>query len=177
MIRSRTSLTGIFSKGRDPWGPPGYSTNRITRNFPDGLAAQVQDSIAQLGGPMGSVPLLDPWFDQVHDLVSAGDEKLRDQSPVAAPPGSFRAHQARLGLRQRLVQRGVPVRRAHSRRVARKLAETREQLLAGLLATQPAELGCVLVCDACSRECRGQGRLVELRIAARRRKAPDIDER
>ena len=126
---------------------------------------------------MGIVPLLDARFDQVHDLVSAGDEKLRDQSPVAALPGSFRAHQAGCGLRQRLVQGGVPGRRAHPRCVTRELAETREQLLARLVAPQPAELGCVLVRDACIRECCCQGRLAELRVAVRRRESPDIDER
>src|SRR5580765_2181816 len=177
MIRSRRSLTGIFSKGRDPWGPPGYSTNRITRNFPDGLAAQVQDSVARLGGTMRIVPLPDARFDQVHDLVSAGDEKLRDQPPVAALPGSFRAHQTRPRQFERLCQRGLPGRCAHPRRVAREPAETREQLLAGLAGAQAAELDCVLVRDACTCECRGQRRLVELRIAARRREAPDVDER
>ena len=126
---------------------------------------------------MGIVPFLDARLDQVHDLVTAGDEKLRDQSPVAPLPGRFRAHQARPGMRQRLVQRDVPDSRAHPRRVACELAETREQLLARLVAAQPAELGCVLVRDSCIRERRGQGRLVELRIAARRREAPDIDER
>src|SRR4249919_1372635 len=176
MIRSRTSFTGIFSKDRDPWGPPGYSTNRITRTFPDRLVAQVQDSVANLGCRMGIVPFPHARSDEMHDLVSAGDEQLRDQPPMAALPGGLRAHHARRRLRERLVQGRLPGGRAHARCVARELAEAREELLARLFGAQPAELDGVHVRDARVPERHGQARLVELRIAARRREAPDVDE-
>src|SRR5262245_13265588 len=103
MIRSRTSLTGIFSKGRDPWGPPGYSTNRITRNFPDRLAAEVEDSITNLGSRMLTMPFADTRTNEVYDAVAMGYGELRDQPPMAALPRGFRAHQARCGVREGVV--------------------------------------------------------------------------
>ena len=109
--------------------------------------------------------------------MSARGENLRDQPPVAALPWSFRAHQAQPSLRQRRVESGEPDLRAHPSCIARELAETCEQLLTRLVGAQPAKVDCVLVRDAYAGERRGQGRLVELGIAARRREPPDIDER
>ena len=76
---------------------------------------------SQLGGRMALCRSARP-ADQVHDLVPAGDEQLRDQSPVAALPRGLRAHQARDGCAR--PRPGPPAScGAHVGRVARELAE------------------------------------------------------
>jgi hypothetical protein len=79
-------------------------------------------------------------------------------------------------MHERLVQSFLPRGRAHAGRVAGELAEACEQLLARLLRAQPAELDGMDVHDSGVREPRCEERLVELRVAARRGEAADIDQ-
>src|SRR5262245_7370922 len=115
--------------------------------------------------------------DEVHDLLSVAREEFCDQSPMAALPGCFRAHQARLRPGESLVQGFLPRGCPHTGRVARELTEAREELLAGLPAAQPTELDGMEVRDAYVLERRSEPSLVELGVSPRGGKATHVDER
>src|SRR6187200_3055793 len=63
----------------------------------DERAAEVQLAFPDLAVVERAVPLAPARPDQVHDLVAARHEELRDKAPVAAVPRRLGAHQARRG--------------------------------------------------------------------------------
>src|SRR5690349_19694427 len=142
-------------------------------------AAEVQPAFPDLAllEQFVRLPLAGP--DQVHDLLAAREEQLRDQPPMAAMPVGLGAHQARNRLGERLAERSLPVRRPHACGVAAegRDADAREALLAGLAAQATAELDRVPVVDARRTERLDERRLPELRVSPRARVASDVDER
>jgi uncharacterized cupredoxin-like copper-binding protein len=117
--------------------------------------------------------------DQVHDLVPAGGEQFGDQAPMATPPECLGAHEARRRLGQRAGERLLPLGPPHAGGVAPKggRADAGEALLAGLAAATPAQLQRVPVGDSHLCERAYERLLVELRIALRAGKTPDVHER
>jgi hypothetical protein len=107
------------------------------------------------------------WPDQVDVFLTAGDEELGDQAPVAAGPESLGAHQARSGLRQRLRERALPGVGSHPGGVAaeRSDPDAAKALLAGLAAAPAAELLGVPVGDAGLPQRLRERGLPELRVA------------
>ena len=111
------------------------------------------------------------------DFVASGLEQLRDEPPVAALPRCLGAHEDRIGLGERIRERRLPLRAPHAGRIAREGAEALEALLTGLAGAKPAELDRMAIVDAGRLQALGERLLVELRVASRRRIAPDVDER
>src|SRR5579884_1802049 len=145
----------------------------------DELAAEVEAAVADLALIVETMLLCLAGSDQVDDLVAAGDEELRDQAAMAAPPEGLGAREARRRLGKRARERRLPFVAAHARRIAAEGGDPDavESLLARLAAATPAELDCVPVLDPGCAECLAERALVELRVAARPGEAPHVDER
>jgi len=111
--------------------------------------------------------------------VSACRQQVGDEAPVAALPGSLRAHEGRRGIGERLGEGVLPVLTSHSGRVGPegRLANAAEAFLARLGAPHPTELDRVYVCHPGPGEGLGQRGPFELRIATRGREATHVDER
>src|SRR5580765_5856057 len=152
---------------------------RVRAWLRDEGATEIQPPLARLRFGQGPVLLLLAGSEKVHDPLAPGVQKLSDQAPVAAPPERLRAHQAGGRLRERRCQCLLPARSAHAGGVAAKCgdAKTAELVLAGLAREAAAQLDRVSVGDAVFFEYRAEGRLIELRVVARAREAPHIDER
>src|SRR5438105_5343112 len=97
---------------------------------------------------------------------------------MAAPPDRLGAHEAGHGLSELPGESFLPVLAPHPRRVAAEGAhpDAGEPLFPRLAAAATAELDCVAVVDPRLFERVSQRPLVELRVAARARKAADVDE-
>src|SRR5207248_2455533 len=145
-------------------GPADPEMSSASGNKP---AAQVQPAVADFGLVVESVTLVLAGADEVHDLVAAGDEQLRDQPAMTPPPRRLCAHEARRGLGKHVRQRLLPLGLPHPRRVAAEPrdAQARELLLARLAAPPPTELRGVPIFDPGLRQRLGESRLVVLRMA------------
>jgi hypothetical protein len=143
----------------------------------DGLAAEIERSVPNLGLGMQAVGLALAGPDQMRHRMTPSDEELRDEPAVATKPGSLGAHETRGRRAEGVGQRSLPLGCSHARRVAAERAQASEALLARLAAPPAPELDGVAIPD--SRRPKGvrQGSLVELWVAARARKAPYVDER
>ncbi len=117
--------------------------------------------------------------DEMNDFVTTGDEELRDEAAVAAPPGCLGAHEARRRLDQRGLERLLPFGSSHPRGVAPegRRANAAEALLAGFAGPSAAELQRVPVGDGRGIERLGERLLVELWVPARARESPNVDQR
>ena len=114
----------------------------------------------------------------MNDVLPASVQKLCDQAPVATPPERLRAHEARRPFRQRSGQRRLPNVGAHAGGIAAEGGDAKapELILPWLSGAATAELGGVPVGDPVSLEYGGELWLVELRVVARARKSPHVDE-
>jgi hypothetical protein len=112
------------------------------------------------------------------DRVTAGDEQLGDQAPVAARPKGLGAHEARRGLSELFGQRYLPRLGSHPGRVAAegRDSDATEALLARLAPEPSAELNRVPVRDPGRAQRLPERRLPELRVPLGARKAPHVDE-
>jgi len=113
----------------------------------------------------------------MHHLMTASEEKLRDEPAVTAHPRSLGAHETRHRLAEHLCECGLPLRRPHARHIAAEGAQARKAILASLARLLASELDGVAVGDALGPEGGRECRLVELGISARAREAPNVDER
>lgn len=144
----------------------------------DEVPAKEEISAAVLRVVRRPVRLSTAWREQVHDIVAASRQQLRDEAPVAAPPQGLGAHQARGRPVERVGEGRLPRLTGHPGRVAseRRLAQAREPLLAGFAASTPAELHRVDVRDVRVGKRPRERFPVELRVSARSGKLPDVDE-
>src|SRR6266545_8359379 len=122
-------LTGLLNLGHEP-------------------AAEVQLAVPKLGFSVQAVGLALPRPDQMDHLMTASDEKLRDEPAVTAHPRSLGAHEARRRLPKHVGERGLPLRRPHARHVAAERADAGEALLARPARPLASELDGVAVGDA-----------------------------
>ena len=116
--------------------------------------------------------------EEMNDVLPASVQKLCDQAPVATPPERLRAHEARRPFRQRSGERRLPNVGAHAGGIAAEGGDAKapELILPRLSCAATAELGRVPVGDPVSLEYGGELWLVELRVVARARKSPHVDE-
>jgi hypothetical protein len=56
------------------------------RYLRDKGAAEIQPAVPRLRVGQGLVLLQAPWPEEMHDLLPAGVQELRDQAPVTTPP-------------------------------------------------------------------------------------------
>src|SRR5439155_27111359 len=134
-----------------------------------------EPSLTILRDVPGAVWLTPAGAEQVEHPVPARREQLGDQTAMAAPPRRLGAHEARVGLVERRVERALPVCARHPGGVASEGgdADAGEAFFAGLVAEAAAELDCVPVRDSRRLQRRLERGRVELRVATRGRKAPD----
>src|SRR6266545_249332 len=187
MIKSRvsSSVMPLTRVVRPLSGTSHYSTNRTALSFPvTGLlnlrhepATEVQLAVPKLGFSVQAVGLALPRPDQMYHLMTASDEKLRDETAVTAQPRSLGTHQTRHRLPEHVCERGLPLRRPHARHIAAEGAQARKAILAGLARSLASQLDGVTVGDALGAEGARECRLVELGISTGAREAPNVDER
>src|SRR5438552_2835727 len=105
----------------------------------------------------------------MHDMLTAGMQKLCDQTPVATPPERLRAHQAGPRLRQRCPERLLPTFRTHASGIAAERCDTKaaKAILIPLTREPSAKLDRMPVGDPLLRQSRRESLLVELGVVAR----------
>src|SRR6266508_2179091 len=143
------------------------------------LATEKQLALAELGLIVEPVGLAPAGTQEMDHGVAAGDEELRDQPPVAAPPKCLGAHEAGRGLGKLLGESFLPLLRPHPCGVTAEGADpdAGEALLARLAGAPPAELDGMAVRDTGLLQPVSKRHLVELRVAAGAGEAAHVDQR